>query len=109
MKAVNFPGLEATQAQIQAVREHGAEPIYYTTPRPTALPWAYTLARDGVYPQFFGYNRPGKYPELYEPENHFDANHLRRSGAELFTRLLATDFADWLDRMDADSSAGEDD
>ena len=96
LEVQKFPGLARTRAQLEEVRAAGAEPIYYTPPRATALPWAYCLAQAGVYPTFFGYNRPGKYPELYEPANHFDANHLRRVGAEAFTRLIANDFADHL-------------
>ncbi|MFT4540533.1 MAG: hypothetical protein ACI841_000524 [Planctomycetota bacterium] len=102
LKLENFPGMQRTLAQIDEVRATGAEPIYYTAPRATALPWAYRLAESGTYPLFFGYNRPGKYPELYLPENHFDSNHLKRSGADAFTRLIATDFANTLDERKDD-------
>lgn len=90
----NLPGLER---QIASIRAAGAEPIFYLGPRVASDPMAYALAEAGILPSFLPFNRPGAYPELYEPENHWDTNHLSRGGAELFTRLFAEAFADQLE------------
>lgn len=79
--------------QVEACREKGVEPIFYFGPYSAPSPLAYRLAEAGVLPVFLGYNQPDKYPKLYRFENHFDENHLTRSGAEAFSELLAEGFA----------------
>ncbi|MCB9914264.1 MAG: hypothetical protein H6828_03820 [Planctomycetes bacterium] len=83
--------------QVEAARAKGVEPIFYFGPRTASSPLAYRLAEAGVLPTFFGFNRPERYPALYRFENHFDENHLTRSGAEIFSKLLADALADHLD------------
>ena len=94
-------------AQLEAIEEAGALPAYYLGPRVASDPLSYRLAEAGLLPVLFGFNRPGKYPELYAIENHFDPNHLNRAGAEEFTRLFATEFADYLDARVADQGAAD--
>jgi len=89
--------LEALAEQIEAVREVGCEPIYYTGPRLSGHAGLFGLDRDGYLPTFFPYSRPDVYPELYAVENRFGGHHPNRSGSETWTRLMARDFASWLD------------
>lgn len=41
----------------------------------------------------FAFNDPNKHPQLYEAAVHYDAWHLNARGAEIFTDLLAAEFA----------------
>jgi hypothetical protein len=90
------------EQQIARAVEAGVEPIFYYAPRLAPAPLPYRLHEAGVLPVFFGYNQPERFPELYRLESHFDENHLSRRGAELFSALIAGDFAEHLD-----ASAGE--
>ena len=90
------PSSAGIRAQVTAIREHGAEALFYIGPRDFARPASYRLAEAGVIPILFGFNQPSRYPELYEIENHFDRSHLDREGAELYTRLLAEAFVEHL-------------
>lgn len=38
------------------------------------------------------FDNPLLYPELYDPAHRYDLRHLNRIGAEIFTRLVASDF-----------------
>jgi hypothetical protein len=87
----NLAGL---REQVEAIRERGAEPIYFTGPRLLEAPLELALARAGILPTFLAFNKPGTYPDLYAVENRFDQNHVKRKAAEEFTRLLAESFAD---------------
>jgi len=87
----------ALVGQIRTIRAAGAEAIYYTGPFNFATPVVYRLADADVLPAYFGHNRPADYPALYDPANHTDPNHLNGTGARIWTRILASEFADWLD------------
>jgi hypothetical protein len=70
----------------------GAQPVFFAPPM---MRCHYGTFDDGLDPVLvYG---PREAPELYRLDNRFDRNHLSRSGASLFTRQLADDFADWLD------------
>lgn len=90
--------LGALADQLAAITAAGARAVYYSGPRTAPTPMSFSLERAGLIPNFLAFNQPAKYPELYEPAAHFDPNHLTRAGAEAFTRLLATEFADTIDR-----------
>ena len=84
------------EAIISLVREHGAEPIFVVSPD------IYPAQRYNDWPPAgvvqFSYDHPETYPTLYLPEQRFDASHLDGNGAKEFTRIFATEFADWLKR-----------
>ncbi|HIG12610.1 MAG TPA: hypothetical protein EYG30_07435 [Planctomycetes bacterium] len=87
------------EQQIAAARAAGVQPIFYYAPRLASAPLAYRLHEAGVLPVFFGYNQPDRYPQLYRFQSRFDENHLSRRGADLFSGLIANDFADYLDNL----------
>ena len=84
------------ESLIALVREYGAEPIFVVSPD------IYPAQRYNDWPPAgvaqFSYDRPETYPTLYLPEQRYDASHLDGNGAKEFTRIFATEFADWLKR-----------
>ncbi len=84
------------QKQIDAAHAAGVEPIFYFGPYASSSPLPYRLAEAGLLPVFLGFNQPDKYPMLYRFENHFDENHLSRRGAEIFSKMMADGFAEYL-------------
>jgi len=85
--------LRALNGIVGEVRAAGAEPILVVPPTvdprenfrdfpPGVIVWRY--------------QDPGAYPALYAVENRYDASHLNHSGAQVFTDLLATRFAELL-------------
>ena len=85
--------LEALEAQVAALRAAGVEPVYLIPPESTPTPHLLRLAEEGRVPRLLAFNDPETYPELYRIENRFDRNHLRDSGARIFSRLLAERFS----------------
>ena len=58
----------------------------------------YRLDEAGELGRVLAYNRPSRYPELYTWEHRFDWTHVNREGAARWSRLLADDLADWIER-----------
>jgi hypothetical protein len=56
--------------------------------------------REGLIEHLLRYDDPDLVPELFEPENRWDQHHLRISGAEIFTSMLARDFVRLYEAMD---------
>jgi hypothetical protein len=92
---VNF-SRRGIELQVERVRAHGADPLYYIGPRDFPRAHSYRLAEAGVIPALFGFNQPSRYPELYEVDNRLDRSHLDRDGAEHYTRYLARAFVEHL-------------
>jgi hypothetical protein len=81
---------------IALVRSHGAVPVFIVAPV------ANSEQRFKDWPPAdvaqFSYDYPETYPTLYLPDQRYDAEHLDSAGAKEFTRIFATEFADWLKR-----------
>ncbi len=92
--------LEAHADRLARLRSHGVEPIFVIAPLPRGTPMFYRLDEAGELGRVFAYNRPSRYPELYAWEHRFDWTHLDREGAARWSRLLADDLADWVERSD---------
>jgi hypothetical protein len=86
--------------RIARLRSHGVEPIFVVAPLREGTPMFYRLDEAGELGRVFAYNQPARYPELYEWKHRFDWTHLNREGAVRWSRLLADDLADWIERSD---------
>jgi hypothetical protein len=80
-----------------AVRALGAEPIFILSPATKPRCEVHEAHRQGLLPNLLAIDDARKYPRVYQIENRFDAEHLNRAGAEIYTRLLADRFAEYLD------------
>jgi len=77
----------------------GATPIFIVSPRHDGRAlYLQRAAEEGVIPVLFDYSDPERQPELYSEEMRYDGGHLNASGAQHFTRLLAADLLDHIDR-----------
>jgi hypothetical protein len=65
---------------------------------PTARVGHLRVARPPPGETVLAFNDPQKFPQLYEPDFRRDSEHLNDRGAEVFTRLLASDFANLLEQ-----------
>ncbi len=81
---------------IALIREHGAEPIFVVAPDIHSTQRFRDWPPSGV--AQFRYDHPETYPTLYMREQRFDPEHLDANGAKEFTRIFATEIADWLKR-----------
>jgi len=100
------PSPQAVQAFAgiaRRVRALGAEPVFLTQPGLYRQDDLIQAAEAGEVGTLWRYDDPDRVPGLYAPEARFDANHLNQHGAELFTELVARDFA----RMTADRERGQ--
>ena len=82
--------------QAAKIRQAGIEPIYVVGPiasyRQISL-----LAAENDLITLFAYNDPAQYLTLYQPNLRFDHVHVNRNGARILTRLVARDFAAFLE------------
>ena len=87
--AVFFTRLE------RRVRALGATPVFVTQPSLELQVDLVKAHREGRVEHLLRYDDPDdpRLAGLYAPENRWDKYHLARSGAELFSALLARDFA----------------
>lgn len=74
----------------QEVRKIGATPIFLITPSTTQINVA--TENTGLTSVVMAFNDPRTYPNLYRSEVRRDGQHLTKSGAEEFTRIVATNF-----------------
>jgi hypothetical protein len=83
---------EAYRQCAQEVRNIGAAPIFLITPSTTEI----TVAAEttGLTGVVMAFNNPRAYPTLYSTSVRRDGQHLTKSGAEEFTRILATNFVE---------------
>jgi hypothetical protein len=82
--------MEAYRQCAQEVRNIGAVPIFLITPSTTEINVAAeTTELTGV---VMAFNNPQAYPNLFRSGVRRDGQHLTKSGADEFTRILATNF-----------------
>jgi len=81
----------------EAVRALGAEPVFILSPATRPRCEVHQAFREGLLPNLLAIDDAKNHPRLYKIENRFDAEHLNREGAEIYTRLLADRFAEVLD------------
>jgi hypothetical protein len=81
---------------VREVRAAGAEPIFVVA---SSL---YGAERFRDWPPervtVLRFDDPSAYPDLYDPANRYDPHHLDVIGAQNFTRRLAEQFADVIER-----------
>jgi hypothetical protein len=84
--------VEAYRQCAQEVRSIGAAPIFLITPSTTQINVAAeTTGLTGV---VMAFNNPRAYPNLYRSSARRDGQHLTKSGAEEFTRIVAANFVE---------------
>lgn len=89
------PGSDAAaQAMLEAVTHSGATPIFFVPPM-TSEKIYYPPAELAGRMIIWDFSDPRRYPELFEARNHLDPIHLNTAGSELFTRILAQQFAEF--------------
>ena len=82
--------VEAYRQCAQEVRETGATPIFLITPSTTQINLA--TESTGLTSVVMAFNNPRTYPSLYRTSVRRDGQHLTKSGAEEFTRIVAANF-----------------
>ena len=82
--------VEAYRQCALEVRDIGAAPIFLITPSTTEI----NVATEGTGTPgvLMAFNDPQAYPNLFRSSVRRDGQHLTKSGAEEFTRILATNF-----------------
>jgi hypothetical protein len=84
--------VEAYQQCAQEVRNIGAAPIFLITPSTTQINIAAeSTSLAGV---VMAFNNPRAYPSLFRSTVRRDGQHLTKSGAEEFTRIVAANFVE---------------
>jgi len=84
--------VEAYRQCAQEVRNIGATPIFLITPSTTQINIA--TESTGLPGVVMAFNNPRAYPSLYRSSVRRDGQHLTKSGAEEFTRLVAANFVE---------------
>jgi len=84
--------VEAYRQCAQDVRKIGAMPIFLITPSITEVNVA--TENSGLTSAMMAFNKPRTYPSLYRSDVRRDGQHLTKSGAEEFTRILAANFVE---------------
>jgi hypothetical protein len=91
-RALSPYALEAYRQCAQEVRNIGATPIFLITPSTTQI--NIDTESTGIPGVVMAFNNPRTYPSLYRTNVRRDAQHLTKSGAEEFTRLVAANFVE---------------
>jgi hypothetical protein len=84
--------MEGYRQCAEDVRSIGAAPIFLITPSTTQINIA--TENTGAPGVVMAFNNPRTYPSLYRSSVRRDEQHLTKSGAEEFTRLVATNFVE---------------
>ncbi|MFK7742645.1 MAG: hypothetical protein AB8H80_20200 [Planctomycetota bacterium] len=84
---------EGFERQARRLRQAGLEPIFVLPPVYSKIPGRSRLLEIRSVARVFELDRPTTYPELYDTKHWFDAQHLRESGAIIFSSQLAAEFA----------------
>ena len=82
--------LQAYRQCEEDVRKIGATPIFLITPSTTELNVA--TENNGLTSLVMAFNDPRIYPNLYRSDVRRDGQHLTKSGAQEFTRIVAANF-----------------
>ena len=83
---------EAYRQCAQEVRKIGATPIFLITPSTTEI--NVSAENASLREVVMAFNNPGTYPNLYHSSVRRDGQHLTKSGAEEFTRIVAANFVE---------------
>jgi hypothetical protein len=84
--------LEAYRQCAQEVMKIGATPIFLITPSTTQI--NIKIENTQLSGVVMAFNNPRTYPNLYRTEVRRDGQHLTKSGAEEFTRIVAANFVE---------------
>ena len=84
--------VEAYRQCAQEVQKTGATPIFLITPSTTQINVA--TESTGLTGVVMAFNNPRTYPGLYRSSARRDGQHLTKSGAEEFTRIVAANFVE---------------
>ena len=84
--------VEAYRQCEQEVRKIGTTPIFLITPSITQINVA--AENPSLTSMVMAFNDPRTYPNLYRSEVRRDGQHLTKSGAEEFTRIVAANFVE---------------
>ena len=84
--------VEAYRQCAEEVRKIGATPMFLITPSMTQINIA--TENTGLTSMVLAFNNPRTYPNLYRSDVRRDGQHLTKSGAEEFTRIVATNFVE---------------
>ena len=84
--------VEAYRRCAQEVRNIGAAPIFLITPSTTQI--NVTAESTGLTGVVMAFNDPRVYPDLFRSSVRRDGQHLTKSGADEFTRLVAANFVE---------------
>jgi acetylglutamate synthase len=84
--------VEAYGQCAEEVRKIGATPIFLITPSTTQINVA--SESNGLTSVVMAFNNPRTYPSLYRSSVRRDGQHLTKSGAEEFTRIVAANFVE---------------
>lgn len=84
--------VEAYRQCAEEVRKIGAMPIFLITPSTTEINVA--SESNGLTGVVMAFNNPRTYPNLYRSSVRRDGQHLTKSGAEEFTRIVAANFVE---------------
>jgi hypothetical protein len=82
--------VEAYRQCAQEVSSIGAAPIFLITPSTTQINTATEIT--GAPGVVMAFNNPRTYPSLFRSGARRDGQHLTKSGAEEFTRIVAANF-----------------
>lgn len=85
------------RSQARRFRARGVTPVYLLGALLDRSPEVHEMAERGDLPELLNYDDPHEYPELYAFDVRFNEDHLRGSGAQIFTRQLAHDFGRFLE------------
>ncbi len=80
----------------QLIIKMDAQPILILSPILSNQIQLVIASQGGQISPLISFNDPIKYPELYDPKNRFDSDHLNKTGAQKITKLLADQFATYL-------------
>ncbi|MBD2480486.1 hypothetical protein [Planktothrix sp. FACHB-1365] len=80
----------------QLIIKMDAQPILILNPILSNQSQLVIASKGGQIFPLISFNDPIKYPELYDPKNRFDSDHLNKAGSQKFTKLLADQFATYL-------------
>jgi acetylglutamate synthase len=84
--------VEAYRQGAQEVRNIGAAPIFLIMPSTTQINIA--AESTGLAGVVMAFNNPRAYPSLFRSGVRRDGQHLTKSGAEEFTRIVAANFVE---------------
>jgi hypothetical protein len=93
LRSISPYAVEAYRQCAQEVRSIGAVPIFLITPTTTQFNIAYSEGSSSP-AMMMAFNNPRAYPGLYRPSARRDEQHLTKSAAEEFTRIVAANFVE---------------